>query len=66
MTGDELKHELQCAGLSHIDAAKKVFGVDPLILAGWIAGKIPIPDGVAAAAKRKAARTQREKGHAGT
>lgn len=51
MTGDELKRELQRAGLSHIQAAAVEFNVHPSMLREWIAGNKPVPDEIAEKAK---------------
>ena len=58
MTGDELKRELQRAGLGHIEAAAG-FGVNPVQLRAWISGKLLVPDEISAKVKALPDRPQR-------
>jgi hypothetical protein len=62
MTGDQLKLELQRAGLGHIEAAAQEFGVHPSRLLDWISGKEVIPDEMAERAWRLPDRRLRSPG----
>lgn len=43
MTGDELRNHIRGTGLSQVEFAHVVAGVDPRTVRRWVAGTTPIP-----------------------